>query len=284
MNTNQVSESNRTTRKILWLSHLGLGVFILIIALLYVFPIAYLLNVTFKTSEEFMANPLTLAKSIQFENYQEVLRQSGFIRSFFNSVLYTATATIITLFVTALAAFMISRKYVRFSGFLYILFMAGIFLPNPLIPQFRLILGMGLYNNPIGYILLRLNPGILMLLMVGYYKTIPRDFDEAAGLEGCGTVRYIVQFLLPLSKPVFATGAILFSIGIWNDIILTTIFLTSPKFYPIVRALFKFVGQYGNDWPPLAAAVFIVAAPMILVFLFFQRYMIEGVVAAGVKG
>lgn len=277
-------ESYRKRRRIFRVSHLGLGAFILVITLLYIFPISYLVNVTFKTSAEFMANPLTLAESIRFENYREVLHQSGFVRSFFNSVLYTVTATVITLFVTALAAFMISRKYVKFGGFLYILFMAGIFLPNPLIPQFRLILGMGLYNNPIGYILLRLNPGILMLLMVGYYKTIPRDFDEAAGLEGCGTVRYIVQFLLPLSKPVFATGAILFSIGIWNDIILTTIFLTSPKFYPIVRALFKFVGQYGNDWPPLAAAVFIVAAPMILVFLFFQRYMIEGVVAAGVKG
>jgi len=240
--------------------------------------------VTFKTSEEFMANPLTLAESIQFGNYQEVLHQSGFVRSFFNSIMYTATATIVTLFVTALAAFMISRQYVRFGGFLYILFMIGIFLPNPLIPQFRLILGLGLYNNPLGYILLRLNPGIVMLLMVGYYKTIPKDFDEAAGLEGCGTVRYLWKFLLPLSKPVFATGAILFSIGIWNDLILTTIFLTSPKFHPIVRTLFKFVGQYGNDWPPLAAAVFIVAAPMIFVFLFFQRYMIEGVVASGIKG
>lgn len=274
---------HRTGMKFPW-EYVGLAVFIIIIAILYLFPIGYLLNVTFKTSEEFMDNPLELTESLQIENYRTVIGQKGFIRSFFNSVLYTATATAITLFVTSLAAFVISRKYVKYSGFLYLLFMMGIFLPNPLIPQFRLILGMGLYNNPIGYILLRLNPGIVMLLMVGYYKTIPKDFDEAAALEGCGTIRYLIQFLMPLSKPVFATGALLFSIGIWNDIIMTTIFLTSPKFYPIVRTLFQFVGQYGNDWPPLAAAVFIVAAPMILIFMFFQRYIIEGVATSGVKG
>lgn len=274
---------HQTRMKFPW-EYVGLAIFIIIIAILYLFPIGYLLNVTFKTSEEFMDNPLGLTESLQIENYRTVIGKKGFIRSFFNSVLYTATATAITLFVTSLAAFVISRKYVKYSGFLYLLFMMGIFLPNPLIPQFRLILGMGLYNNPIGYILLRLNPGIVMLLMVGYYKTIPKDFDEAAALEGCGTIRYLIQFLMPLSKPVFATGALLFSIGIWNDIIMTTIFLTSPKFYPIVRTLFQFVGQYGNDWPPLAAAVFIVAAPMILIFMFFQRYIIEGVATSGVKG
>jgi raffinose/stachyose/melibiose transport system permease protein len=108
-----------------------------------------------------------------------------------------------------------------------------------------LLLNLGLYNHPLGYILLKANPGILMLLMVGYYKTIPREFDEAAAMDGCGSLRYIARFILPLSKPVFATAAILFSLGVWNDIIGTTIFLTSPRYYPVIRSLFAYVGQYG---------------------------------------
>jgi raffinose/stachyose/melibiose transport system permease protein len=191
---------------------------------------------------------------------------------------------VVTLFITSLAAFVISRKYVLFSSFFYILFMAGLFLPNPLIPQFEIINKLGLYNNPIGYLLLKVNPGIVLLLMVGYYKTIPREFDEAAGIEGCGTIHYIFKFLIPLSRPVFATSTILFSIGIWNDIIGQTIFLTSPKYYPVTRALYAFMGQYGTDWPPLASATFIIAAPLILLFIIFQRYIIAGAVASGLKG
>lgn len=277
----KISEKNKKKFNSLFII---IPIFIIIIALLYLFPMGNLLNVTFKTSNEFMINPVSLAKSFNFENYLKVITQKNFFLYFFNSIMYTLVANIVTLIVTSLAAFMISRKYIKYSNFLYILFMAGLFLPDPLLPQFYLIDKIGLYNNPIGYLVLKINPGIVMLLMVGYYKTIPRDFDEAAGIEGCGTFRYILQFLIPLSAPVFATSTILFSIGIWNDIIGTTIFLTSPRYYPIIRALFSFVGQYGTDWPPLAAATILVAAPIIILFLIFQKYIISSAVSTGLKG
>ena len=272
------------TRKRRALLIVNLTPFIVVVAAIYIFPLLYLVNVTFKSSMEFMINPVGVAKSIQFANYAEVVRQGGFFRSFFNTIWYTVVANVLTITVTALAAFVISRRYVKFSNFLYVLFLAGIFLPDPLIPQFRMILALGLYNNPIGYILLKVNPGIIMLLMVGYYKTISIEFDEAAGIEGCTTLRFIGQFLLPLSKPVIATSTILFSVGIWNDIIGSTIYLTSPKYYPIIRSLFRFVGQYGSDWPPLAAAVFVIALPLIIVFVFLQKHIISGAVAGGLKG
>jgi len=259
--------------------------FVIFMVILYIFPLLYLINISLKTPKDFMMNPTSFTKSlINIENYITVFEKNNFLLFFFNSIWYTFTANIVTLSITALAAFVISRKYVKFSNFFYILFLMGIFLPDPLIPQFLLIRSLGLYNNPIGYILLRTNPGIIMLLMVGYYKTIPKEFDEAAALDGCGTVRYLWQILLPMSKPIFATSAILFSIGIWNDIIGQVIFLTSPKYYPILRALFTFIGQYGNNWPPLAAAVFLVALPVIVLFIFFQKHIISSMVASGLKG
>ncbi len=260
------------------------GIFILIALPLFLYPILNLVNVSLKTSGEFMKDPVGLTRSLHFRNYAQIFVKGNFVKYFINSVIYLAAANLLTLSITALAAFVISRKYVRFSGFFYILFLTGIFLPDPLIPQFYLLLNLGLYNHPLGYILLKANPGILMLLMVGYYKTIPREFDEAAAMDGCGSLRYIARFILPLSRPVFATAAILFSLGVWNDIIGTTIFLTSPRYYPVIRSLFAYVGQYGTNWPPLAAAVFIVGAPLIVLFVFFQRFIISGIVSGGVKG
>jgi len=258
--------------------------FVVLVTLVYAYPLLNLVNVSLKTSLEFQLNPIGVTNTLQFQNYVNVVVNNDFVRNFINSLYYLAASNILTLGMTSLAAFVISRRYVRFAGFFYLLFLAGIFLPDPLIPQFYLLNTIGLYNNPIGYILLKANPGIVMLLMVGYYRTIPKDFDEAAALDGCGTTRYLFTFIFPMSKPIYASAAILFSVMVWNDIIGTTVFLTSPRYYPVIRALFSFVGQYGTDWPPLAAAVFIVAAPLIILFLFFQKYIISGIVSGGMKG
>lgn len=258
--------------------------FALVIIIMYVYPLLNLVNVSFKTSAEFMADPIGVTNQLSFQNYARVIVGNSFFRNFFNSLYYLLAANVLTLATTALAAFVISRRYVRFANFFYVLFLAGIFLPDPLIPQFYLLNALGLYNNPIGYILLKANPGIVMLLMVGYYRTIPKAFDEAAALDGCGNTRYLFTFIFPMSKPIFASAAILFSVGVWNDIIGTTVFLTSPRYYPVIRALFSFVGQYGTDWPPLAAAVFVVATPLIILFLFFQKHIISSLVTGGVKG
>ena len=261
-----------------------IGTFAVFIFVAYVFPVLNLVNVSFKTPSEFVLDPIKPAKAIQFKNYADVVIKNSFFRNFSNSLAYLLFSNLLTLSVTSLAAFVISRKYVKHANFFYILFLAGIFLPDPLIPQFYLLNRLGLYNNPLGYILLKTNPGVIMLMMVGYYKTISREFDEAAAIDGCGTLRYLFQFILPMSMPIFASSVILFSVGVWNDLIGTTVFLTSPRYYPVMRALFQFQGQYGTNWPPLAAAVFIVASPLILLFLFFQRYIISGMVSGGIKG
>ena len=261
-----------------------IGTFAVFIFVAYVFPVLNLVNVSFKTPSEFVLDPIKPAKAIQFKNYADVVIKNSFFRNFSNSLAYLLFSNLLTLTVTSMAAFIISRKYVKHANFFYILFLAGIFLPDPLIPQFYLLNRLGLYNNPVGYILLKTNPGVIMLMMVGYYKTISREFDEAAAIDGCGTLRYLFQFILPMSTPIFASSVILFSVGVWNDLIGTTVFLTSPRYYPVMRALFQFQGQYGTNWPPLAAAVFIVASPLILLFLFFQRYIISGMVSGGIKG
>lgn len=261
-----------------------IAAFILLVLTVYLFPVLNLVNVSLKTTKDFNADPAGLTATFHVANYAEILVKNDFFRNFLNSVLYLVVGGVITITITTLAAFVISRKYVRFAGFFYILFLSGIFLPNALIPQFYLIYSLGLYNTQIGYILMLTNPGIIMLMMVGYYRTIPKEFDEAAAMDGCGALRYIARFIVPMSTPIIASSIILFSVGTWNDIIGTTVFLTSPRYYPVTRAMFSYIGQYGTNWPPLAAAIFIVALPIIVLFVFFQKYIISSITAGGIKG
>jgi raffinose/stachyose/melibiose transport system permease protein len=115
-------------------------------------------------------------------------------------------------------------------------------------------------------------------------RTIPIELDEAAAIEGCGYLRYVVTIVLPLSSPAIATVAVLHAIGVWNELVLATIYLTRADFYPITRGLIVFNGVYGNNWPLLAAAVLMITLPMAIFFVLAQRWIIGGVTAGAVKG
>jgi raffinose/stachyose/melibiose transport system permease protein len=164
------------------------------------------------------------------------------------------------------------------------MFVIALFLPPALIPQFQLILNLGLYNNPVGYIMLFLVNPIGIVILVNYIKSLPKELDEAAALDGCGYFRFVWSFIIPLSQPAIATVAVLHAIGIWNEIIAPTIYLTNKDYYPITRGLIVFQGVYGSNWPTLAAAVLMLAFPMLILFLFLQRYIISGLTQGSVKG
>jgi raffinose/stachyose/melibiose transport system permease protein len=227
---------------------------------------------------------VSLARSLQVDNFVDAWEKADFSRYLLNTALYTVVS-VITFVITGLfLSVAIARRFVRGSSWLFTLFVIALFLPPALIPQFQLILRLGLYNNPIGYILLFVVNPIGIIILVNYIRTIPRELDEAAAMEGCGYVRYVLRIVLPMSRPAIATVAILHSIGVWNELVLATIYLTNDDYYPVTRGLIVFNGVYGNDWPMLAAAVLMLAAPMVVFFVIMQRYIIGGVAAGAVKG
>lgn len=120
-------------------------------------------------------------------------------------------------------------------------------------------------------------------LFVGYFRTIPQELDESAVIDGCNYVRYLMTVIAPLAKPAFATMGIYASIQIWNDLIGPVVFLASPSLFPLSRGLFVFYSSYASQWTLLAAGVLIAAAPLIVAFLFLQRYFIEGATAGSLK-
>jgi raffinose/stachyose/melibiose transport system permease protein len=257
---------------------------LIIFAIIYAGPLLMLVNTSFKTMPEFMKSATSLVTSFNFENFTEAWEKANFPRYLTNSLIYTVSSTLIFVITAVFVAFPISRRYVKYHNILLALFVVALFLPPALIPQFQLILALGLYNNPIGYILLfTINP-IGMVILVNYIKTIPKELDEAAALDGAGYFRFITQVLFPLIRPAVATVAVLHAIGIWNELILPTIYLTNDDYYPITRGMIVFQGVYGNEWPTLAAAVLLMTLPMLLIFILMQRYIISGLTQGAVKG
>jgi raffinose/stachyose/melibiose transport system permease protein len=256
----------------------------IVFALIYLGPLLMLVNTSLKTMPSFMKDATSLATELHFKNFVDAWTKANFPKYLLNSIIYTAAATTIYVITAVFVAFPISRGYVKFSGGLLTLFVIALFLPPALIPQFQLMLNLGLYNNPVGYIMLFVVNPIGIVILVNYIKTIPRDLDEAAALDGCGYFRFVWSIILPLIQPAIATVVVMHSIGIWNELIAPTIYLTNKNYYPITRGLIVFQGVYGSNWPTLAAAVLLLTMPMLVLFLFLQRYIISGLTAGSVKG
>jgi len=264
--------------------HVGSYAVLLVLTVLYLGPLLMLLNTALKTLPQFMRDAAGLTATLHLQNFTDAWQKANFPKYMTNSLLYTILATLAYVITAVFVAFPLARRYVKAGNFLYTLFLIALFLPPALIPQFQLILRLGLYNKPLGYILLFLVNPIGIIILVSYIKTIPKELDEAAVIDGCGYFRFVIQILLPLIKPAIATVTVLHAIGIWNDYVLANIYLTSKALYPITRGLIVFQGIYGTNWPVIAAATLMLALPMMVLYLFLQRYVISGFTAGSVRG
>lgn len=275
---------NSKTTQILSYAVVGL------LLILYVVPLLLVFNVSLKSFNEYLLNPIGIVQNMEWGNYTQAWSEGNFAGYFANSLIYTVAATLLTIIVSLFAAFPVARGYVLWSGFIYMFFLLSQFLPNPMVAQYKLMLSFKEsvsffgYDTKLGYILLKTTgTGVVFMMFVGYIKSISRDLDEAAGMDGSGYIRYLFQIILPLMKPVIATSVILTAIGIWNDFVGPIMYLPSPSNYPITFGLKEFRGQYGNNWPLLACGITIVAAPLIILYTFIQKYLVDGALAGAVK-
>jgi raffinose/stachyose/melibiose transport system permease protein len=270
--------------RILGRYHIGTYIILIFISLAFLGPLFMLVNTSLSTLPQFMKDPTTPVRSFEFQNFIDAWEKANFAQYLLNSVLYTVVATTLFVLSAIFVAFPLARGYVRGSNILLTLFVIALFLPPALIPQFQLILNIGLYNTRIGYILLFLVNPIGMIILVNYIKSIPRELDEAAAIDGASYLRFVIQIILPLAQPAIATVVVLHAIGIWNELIAATIYLPNQKLYPVTRGLINFQGVYGYNWPTLAAAVMILTVPMVILYVFLQRYLISGLTQGSVKG
>jgi multiple sugar transport system permease protein len=158
-----------------------------------------------------------------------------------------------------------------------------------LVPMYTAFNGLGLTSGPgqyVSVILVLAISATSIFLLRQYFLTIPRDLEEAARIDGAGFFTTFYRVMLPLAGPAIAAVAVLQFQGTWNGFFWPVVFLTDKAHYtlPIGLAFFKLSGGFGTNWPPLMATVVIATLPVLLVYIFFQRYFVEGIAASGVKG
>lgn len=271
-----------------WLRIGGVQLACLIISAgLFALPLVYLTLQAFKPYTSFLQDSTGLPKTWTLSNFSSAWTQGDFSTELLNSLLYSVVPDVITLVLGVFLAFPISRGYFRRSNALYAFFVFSGFLPGGLIPLFVEAQKLGLYNSRGGFLVLTSLAGAGFFFFVGYIKSIPRELDEAAALDGCGYVRFIFTIIIPQMKPALATFAIFGFVSSWNNLILPLVMLNDPGLWPVTRGLFSFFGEHTTQWPLIAAATVIVAAPILLVFALLQRHLVEGVAggaAAGTQG
>ncbi|GIH18637.1 carbohydrate ABC transporter permease [Rugosimonospora africana] len=257
---------------------------LLISVVLFALPLLYLLLQAFKSYPDFLQHPTGLPHGWTFQNFTDAWQQGDFGHEMINSLVYAIVPDAITLVLGVFLAFPISRGYFKHSNALYTFFIFSGFLPGGLIPLFIEARSLHLYNSMPGYLVLTSLSGAGFFFFVGYIKGIPREIDEAAVLDGCGYIRFIFTIIIPQMKPALATFGIFGFVYSWNNLILPLVMLSDDALWPVTRGLYSFFGEHTSNWPLVAAGTFIVAAPILVLFILLQRYLVQGVAGGASLG
>jgi raffinose/stachyose/melibiose transport system permease protein len=253
----------------------------ILIALLFVIPIAYVLMISFEAPGHFLKHPLTPGAPT-FANYSAAWTQGDLGPQVLNTILYSVAASSISVVLSLLVAFPIARKLVRGSTFIYRTFVIGVCIPLPIIPLFVEAQDLDLYNSRIGYILLHVEPGLPLgvILLTAFVMAVPPELDEAAFLEGCGYLRYLVRVVAPMAWPSLVIAFLYSLLAVWNDIIGPVVFLADPSLFPVTRGVYNFYGANVGAYTILAAAVVIVSLPVVALFIASQRQLLRASVVS----
>lgn len=269
-------------QKNFWVWIIRLVVFLMV--MVFIIPLSYAFITSLKEPIDYLKNPVGLVFQPTIQNFINAWQKADFGEYILNSIMYTSVSTFLSLFMALLMAFPIARNYIKFSGALLSFLMVGMFLPDGSIPMFQILLRLGLYDTRVGYIIsLIAVGGVPLMFFTSYLKGIPRELDEAAIIDGASYMPFFFRVIVPLAKPAISSMIILTAINSWNDITRSIIYLSDSKLFPITKGLWVFSGQYAAEWTELMAALVIVASPLIILYIFLQKYIIAGMTAGAVK-
>jgi raffinose/stachyose/melibiose transport system permease protein len=253
---------------------------LLVLALVWWIPFYFLVVVSLKPTDEIFLSPLTFPSHLAFENYPDVWSEGDMGRALLNSFVLTFGTVITLVALGSVCAYAIARRPGKLGAFLYLLFVLGIILPFQLglVPTYTVLRELGLVGSYLGMILLY--TGIWMpfavFLYTGFVRALPRDYEEAAQVDGASMLRTFRRVVFPLLRPVTGSVAILTGLIIWNDFFLSLIFLSGTPNTPLPVAVYSFVGEFASRWNFIFAAVAISILPVLVFFLFAQRQLIRG--------
>jgi raffinose/stachyose/melibiose transport system permease protein len=259
-----------------------------ILAAFHLYPILLVLFSSVKTKHELAVNPFGFPLEITFQYFSQAFKTMHYMRSLFNTAFIAFISVGLLLIIASMAAYAIIRKNSRFYNTIYMFFLAGTIVPfqMTMIPLYKVMLTtkmISTYQGIICFYLAFLAP-FSVFLLAGFVRTVPKELEEAAGIDGCGIFRTFFTIVFPLMKPALSTVAVLNLFTVWNDFLAPMLYLQQSSMMTLTVQLNSFRGMYVNDWSLIFTGVCMIVAPMLVVYLFAQRFIISGITAGAVKG
>jgi raffinose/stachyose/melibiose transport system permease protein len=251
------------------------------------YPLFNMVISSFKTTREIFMKPFSLPTAFDFSNYRTVWVDKGFSRYFLNSLWMTTVSMAFVLLLGSMAAYGVSRYVYKIRTGIYMVFLSGIMLPlkAAIIPLFILMKRLGFTDKPISVILIFIAMGLpsTIFILSGFMKTIPKDLEYAARIDGCNDWAIYRRVVMPVVAPAIALVTIYNSVPIWNDFFFPLVFLQNQKYRTLPLGLSSFFGQYSTDWSLLFTALTIAIVPIMVLYIFLAKYFIKGMTAGAVK-
>jgi raffinose/stachyose/melibiose transport system permease protein len=257
------------------------------ICFFWIYPFLWMVSASFKTDREIYAGLTLIPNGLRWENFQRAWVVAKMGRYFINTTIVTLGSIAIVLVAVSLMGYVLGRYQFPGKKIVIVVFALTIFLPEgyTIIPVVELLQRLHL-TNTLGGVTLAQSGGahvVMVLLFAGYFAQLPKELEEAAVIDGASFFRVFLEVMLPLAKPVVATTIILQFMSSWNAFLQPLVLtLSRPDLRTLAVGMYAFRGEYSTDWSGMAAAATISLAPIVITFLFLQRYFIEGI-AGSVK-
>ncbi len=264
----------------------GINLAAWILSIILLTPLVLIFLNSMKTSQAAAEMNLSLPDGVHLENFTAVIEKGKLGSAFLNSLTYSVFSVLLCTLTSSMAAFVLSRNRSRANRIIYFIIVLGITMPINFIALMKVMQVLHIINTKVGIILLyaSVQTPFNVFLIYSFVGKIPRDIDEAAIIDGCSPLRLFFSIVFPLLKPVLVTVMVLTFLNTWNEYIMPLYFLGSSENWPMTLAVYNFFGMYFKDWNLVCADIFLTSLPVILVYLFGQKYIVSGMTAGAVKG
>ncbi len=266
-----------------------LWVILLAVAVIQVFPLIWLVDFSLASSNElFTSGLLIIPKEIQWGNYVKAFVDGNFLHYLKNSILINGLAVLFVLVISIMAAFACKRMKWKLSGLVRTLLLLGMMIPihATLLPNYKIYSMLGIKDTIwallIPYVAFSLPQA--MFLMTGFLEGVPVELEEAAVMDGCGIYRVVFQIVTPMLKPSIATVSIMTFLNNWNEFMMASMYLDSPKWKTLPFSILEFTGQYSSNYAVQFAVMALAAAPAVVIYILLNKHITKGVAMGAVKG
>ncbi len=261
---------------------------LLLVAAVIIVPVAFAVLGGFKDAPQLASNPMGLPDPWVVSNYTDALSSPSFWRQLLNSTVVAAISTIVVVLFAALAAFVFARRAFPGRELIYTLFTLGLLFPSAVavLPLFVLVRDMGLLDNPLGLALPEAAFGLPLTIVIlrPFFKSIPQELEDAAAIDGCGPLGFFWHILLPLSRPILGTVAVLAIVASWNQFLLPLLMISTEANWTLPLGVTNFSTQYTTDTARILAYTTLALVPALIFYVFAERQLVGGLTSGSVKG